>query len=126
MKTDKFVSELQKSQQKQNQPIGAKLASASDKQGNHTLASENEAVKANKQPLKQIAAVIQTSQLSQSTSDAQESAKMSDELMRMADQPPIKTPICYSINQIEVLQTLGNVTCASQYETDEFLQKSYC
>ena len=48
---------------------------------------------------------------------------MSEELQRMADKPPIKTPVCYSMNQIEVLQTLGNVTFASQYETDEFLQK---
>ena len=121
-KTDKFVSEMQKPHQKQNQPKGAKLASASDKQRNHTLASENEAVKANKQPFKQIAAITQTSQLSASTLYAQGSSKMSDELIRMADQPPIKTPVC-SVNQIEVLQTLGNFTFASQYETDEFLQK---
>ena len=123
MKTDNIVSEVQKPQQKQNQPLGAKFASASDKQGNHTLASENEAAKANKQPLKQIAANIQTSQLSESTSAAHESAKMSNELMRLADQPPIKKPICYSVNQIEVLQTLGNFTFASRYESDEFLQK---
>ena len=87
------------------------------------MSSENEAAKANKQPLKQIAAIIQTSILSESTSDAQESAKMSDELMRMADQPPIKTPVCNSVNQVEVLQTLGNFTFASQYKIDEFLQK---
>ena len=111
MKTDKFVSEIQKPQQKQNQSIGA-------------LANENEAVKANKQPFKQIGAIIQTSQLSESTSDAHESAKMSDELMRRADQLPTKLPVCYSINQIEVLQILGNFTFASQYETDEFLQKN--
>ena len=53
MKTDNIVSEIQRPQQKQNQPIGTKLASASDKQGNHMLASENEALKANKQPFKQ-------------------------------------------------------------------------
>ena len=37
--------------------------------------------------------------------------------------PPIKSPICYSINQIEVLQQLGNHTFAAQYESDEFMQK---
>ena len=31
--------------------------------------------------------------------------------------------MCYSVNQIEVLQTLGIFTFASQYETDEFMQK---
>ena len=80
-------------------------------------------MKANKQPLKQVAAIIETSQLSQSNSDAYDSENMSEELMRMADQPLIKTPVCYPVNQIEVLQTLGSFTVASHYETDEFIQK---
>ena len=48
---------------------------------------------------------------------------MNDEIMQVVNQPPIKTPVCYSGSQIEVLQTLGNFTCVSQYEGDEFLQK---
>ena len=97
-KPDKFVSETQKSQQKQNQPIGAKWASASERQGNHAQPSESDVTKANKQPLKQKAAIIQTSQLSESNSDAKGSEQMSEERMRRADQPPIKTPVCYTLN----------------------------
>ena len=77
-------------------------------------------MKANKQPLKQIAAVIQTSQLSESNSDASDSENMSEELMRMADQPPIKTPVCYSVTQLRIFYTF---TFASKNEIDELLQK---
>ena len=48
---------------------------------------------------------------------------MSDTKIEAANKPPIKTPTCYSVNQIEVLQTIGNYTFAAQYETDEFIQK---
>ena len=43
--------------------------------------------------------------------------------MQVADQPPIKTPVCYTEHQIEVLQTLGKFTFVAHYETDDFLQK---
>ena len=78
-KPDKFGSENEKSQQKHKQPIGAKLTSASKRQGNHAQASESDVTKANKQPIKQIAAIIQTSQLSESNSDAKNSDQMSEE-----------------------------------------------
>ena len=77
--------------------------------------------KVNKSPIKQIAAIIQTLSIREAESNAKEN--MSDEILQMANQPPIKTPICYSINQIEVLQKLGNLTFAAHYETDKFLQK---
>ena len=48
---------------------------------------------------------------------------MSEEIMQVADQPPIKTPVCYTEHQIEVLQTLGKFTFVAHYETDDFLQK---
>ena len=48
---------------------------------------------------------------------------MSDQLINDANKPPIKTLQCYSINQLEVLQSLGNFTFVSQYMSDEFLQK---
>ena len=48
---------------------------------------------------------------------------MSEEIMQVADQPPIKAPVCYTKHQIEVLQTLGKFTFAAHYETDEILQK---
>ena len=55
--------------------------------------------------------------------NSSDSDQMSDELIQEANKPPIKTPQCYSVNQIEVLQSLGNFTFASQYESDEFLQR---
>ena len=48
---------------------------------------------------------------------------MSEEFRHAANQPPLKVPMCYSVNQIEVLKTLGNFTFAAEYETDEFIQK---
>ena len=48
---------------------------------------------------------------------------MTEEFRHAANQPPLKIPMCYSVNQIEVLQTLNNFTFASQYKTDEFMQK---
>ena len=50
-------------------------------------------------------------------------ANMSELQIEAANKPPIKTPICFSVRQIEVLQTLGNRTFVSQYESDEFIQK---
>ena len=43
--------------------------------------------------------------------------------VEFASKPPLKTPMCYSINQIEISQTLGNNTFAAHFESDEFLQK---
>ena len=78
-KSDKIVSENQKSKVKQNQPIGAKLASASEQQGNTAATSESDVMKTKKEPLKQRAEIIQTSQLSESNSDANDSENMSEE-----------------------------------------------
>ena len=50
-------------------------------------------------------------------------ANMGELQIEAANKPPIKTPICFSVRQIEVLQTLGNRTFVSQYESDEFIQK---
>ena len=99
------------------------MANASERQDRKATASESDVESVNESPLKQIAAIIQTSKLSESNTDETDSEKMSEELQRMADKPPIKTPVCYSVNQIELLQTLGIFTFGSQYETDEFLQK---
>ena len=119
-KPDKFVSDKQKIPFEQNQPVGT---NASKRQDNKATARESEATNVTKAPFKQIAAIIQATAISETSSDEIDNDKMSEELQRMADKPPIKTPVCYSVNQIEVLQTLGNFTFASQYETDEFLQK---
>ena len=52
-----------------------------------------------------------------------DSEELNNALMLKADKPPIKTPQSYSINQIEVLQSPGAFTFASQNDFDEFRQK---
>ena len=83
--------------------------------------SENETTKAsdaenvNKQTINEIATIIKTTQSSEAE---QANEIITEEFCHAANQPPLKIPMCYSVNQIEVLQTLGNFTFASQYETD--------
>ena len=48
---------------------------------------------------------------------------MSDTIIEAASKPPIRKPICYSVNQIEVLRTIENYLFAAQYETDEVIRK---
>ena len=43
--------------------------------------------------------------------------------IEFADKLLVKMPICYSNNQVEILQNLGNYTFAAQFEADDFLQK---
>ena len=45
--------------------------------------------------------------------------------IELADTPSLKTTFCYSINQVEILQTLGNYTFATHFEADNFLQKKF-
>ena len=68
-------------------------------------------------------ATIRPAVSSHSVQGTDDNDKMSEHIIEAANQPPLKAPMCYSINQIEVIQTLGNHTFASQYEADEILQK---
>ena len=43
--------------------------------------------------------------------------------IEFADKPPLKTPMCYSINHVEILENSGNDNFASQFEADDFIQK---
>ena len=116
--------QIRSQEQNQNQPIGEKLASESETQFKKELTSESEVTKTNKTPPKQKAAIIQSSHRSERTSDSNETEIMNKEIMQVTHQPPIKTPVRYTLNQIEVLQTLGNFTFMLEYETDEFFQKT--
>ena len=42
----------------------------------------------------------------------------------MSDRPPMKIPLFHSINQVKVLQKLGNHTFTLSYEADEFVPKN--
>ena len=61
---------------------------------------------------------VQNSMSSQSDFDTCEQSTI-----EFAEKPLLKTPICYSIIQIEILQNLRNYTFAAQFEADDFLQK---
>ena len=76
----------------------------------------------NKQSVKQIASIKGKTQESDQKANSSDN-EMSNAVMLKADKPPIKTTQGYSINKIEVLQSLGNFTLASQYDSDEFLQR---
>ena len=84
------------------------------------MPNEQTRIAINKQTLNEIATIINTSKVSEAE---QSSEMMSEEFRHAANQPPLKVPMCYSVNQIEVLKTLGNFTFAAEYETDEFIQK---
>ena len=43
--------------------------------------------------------------------------------IEFADKRPLKTPMYYSINQVEILQNLGTYTPAAQFEADAFIQR---
>ena len=65
--------------------------------------------KTNKQTRKQIASIIKTqSSTSESEREVDNYAELNDELIQAANMPLTKSPICYRINQIQVLQQLGN------------------
>ena len=143
-----LVLDEQNRQQKENQPIGDEMATESEmtkekersvenanqpiikqrtsakqatKESKRTDSAEKEVLcKQEKQTIKSIIASINTpnSMSSQSDSDTYEQSTIG-----FADRPPLKTPICNSINQIEILQNLGNYTFAAQLDADIFLQK---
>ena len=135
---NKFVSENQQKPIAETQPIAEHSEKNNQSHSRKDMASENGMASesgmastrgvtsanglANKQIIKEIATIVNTAQSSE-TDDLSENNTMNEEFNYSANQPPIKTPICYSVNQIEVLQTLGNYTFASQYETDEFIRK---
>ena len=70
--------------------------------------------------------IIATSKITASNSEM-ESFSESDtgdaSTIEFANKPPSITPICYSVNQGKILQTLGSYTFAAHLGSDEFLQK---
>ena len=59
------------------------------------MASKSEVVKINKQPLKQTAAIYSESQLRESKSELGELRKMNEKLTLVANQPTMRTPVCF-------------------------------
>ena len=48
---------------------------------------------------------------------------MSEEIIKAGNLSQVKVPICYSVNPIEILQSLGNLMFASRKDSDKFMQK---
>ena len=61
---------------------------------------------------------VHSDSIMENASEASDSEHVS-----LGNQSPVKTPFCYSVNQISLLQTLGGNTLAATYEADEVLQK---
>ena len=78
----------------------------------------------NKQTIKEVA-TIRPAVSSNSMQESDSHVEICNEIIQAANQPPRKVPICYSVNQIELLQTPGNYTFATQYQTDKFLWKVF-
>ena len=121
----KLVSEKPSQQDTTQQPIKSKLASENEMQESVKESNEAESTNVNKRTLKEVVATIRPAVSSDSVQETNDNDKMSEHIIEFANQPPLKAPICYSINQIEVIQILGNHTFASQYEADEFLPKKH-
>ena len=62
--------------------------------------------------------------VSATKSDVSDGDVMTDEIIQAVEQPPIKTPVCHSITQIDVLHTLGNFLLAARYEPLNFCKRS--
>ena len=67
------------------------------------MTKTSDAANVNKQTLNEIATIIKTTQSSEAE---QTNETMTEEFRHAANQPPLEVPMCYSVNQIEVLQTL--------------------
>ena len=80
--------------------------------------------KLNKAGIEQTASILKSQPSSESKHEPGNHSKMNEENIEAANQPPIKVQICYSFNQIEFLQSLGNLTFASRNDSDEFMQKN--
>ena len=90
------------------------MASGSELQESAKARREVESANINKQTIKEVA-TIRPAVSGNSMQESDSHVEICNEIIQAANQPPRKVPICYSVNQIEVLQTPGNYTFASQY-----------
>ena len=106
------------------QPITGELTNQNELARNSDASSDSELNKQCEQTIKNIIASINpgannATKMESSDSETYDAAST----FEFASKPPLKTPMWYSVNQIEILRTLGNYTFAAHFETDEFLQK---
>ena len=123
IKFDKPVLDWKNGRNTASQPIRSELVGTSELADATQVASVNALEQINTQTIEKIIATCNLANSSEmgsfSESDSGDPSKI-----EFANKPPPKTPICYSVNQVEILQTLGNYTFAAHFETDEFLQKN--
>ena len=106
------------------QPITGELTNQSELARSSDASSDSELNKQCEQTIKSIIASINPSANNAAKMESSDSETYhAASTIEFASKPPLKTPMCYSINQIEILQTFGDYTFAAHFETDEFLQK---
>ena len=113
----------------EEQPIRRENASETEmtQLRERTESSENAAInKQERQTIKSINASISCDRENSSNMNSlSDSDACKKSIIEFLDKPPLKTPICYSVNQIEIIQNLGSYTFAAQFQADDFLQKIF-
>ena len=128
---EKFVLDERNRQEATNKPITEKMtnerkvASESEQATGSGSEREKELCKQERQTIKGIIASIFNQASSKKMYNSSDSDMCDNSPIEFADKLPIKTPFCYSISQVEILQNLGNYTVAAQFEADGFLQKIF-
>ena len=87
------------------------------------MASESALSKQEQQTIKITSASICEPSKSSPVDGQSDNEMCKSSTIEFADKPPLKTPRCYSINQVEILQNSVNDTFAAQFEADKFTQK---
>ena len=90
--SDTYVSVNQNHRIAPKQPIGEKLITGTELEARSKMESETEVGNLNKQIIKQIAAMLSTSQESETSAISSDSNVMSIALAQEANKSPIKTP----------------------------------
>ena len=112
MNCQKTVLDARSRREKEIQPITAELREKSDLTDCGRMASETALSKQEQQTIRTIIASIcepSNSSLMESQSDNE---MCDNSTIQFADKPPLRTPMCYSINQVVVLRKGCNSTCS--------------
>ena len=113
---EKFVLDERNRQEATKKPITEKMtnerkvASESEHATGTDSERENEICKKERQTIKGIIASICNQASSEKMYSSSDSDMCDNSTIEFADEPAIKTPTCYWINQVEILQNLGNYT----------------
>ena len=107
IKCEKIVSDEQTRQERENPPVTAVLIEKSNRTDRDTMANETTLSKQEQQTIKNIISSICEPSTS-SPMDSQSDNEMCERsTIEFAHKPPMETPMCHSIDQMESLQNNG-------------------